>query len=179
MEQTFETAKLTLGLLQVLGWAAVAAGGAVGIFAAEEVGLIVSITAGSLLALIGLGIVVGVQLAIAQISTAEHSGAILAEVRKLSAPEGSGGILMELRKLSSVIDGGQVVSDATNVASQPQVHELSGSPAAEVVRVKGYMGYEISRNGAGRIVVGTKEFRGLLQAEKYIREEVSKGTSEA
>lgn len=179
MDQTFETAKATLGVLQILGWVAVAAGGVVGIFAADEVGLLAAIAGGSFLALIGIGVVVGVQLATAQISTAEHSGAILIEVRKLSAAESSGAILVELRKLSAVTGGGQVANDALDDVpntNPPQAHGSLSGAAAEAVRVKGYMGYEISRNSAGQIVVGSKEFRGLLQAEKYIREVVSKGT---
>lgn len=113
-----------------------------------------------LLASIGLGLVVGVQLAIAQIATAENTAEMLQVMKQDRARSAPGG--PQRSSMSRALDAEVAQSGA------------QGMSATGLQRVKTYKGHLIERRADGSIVVGDEAFSGILSAEKHINDLVAK-----
>lgn len=157
MQQSFQTAKAMLGVLQVIGWAIVGLAAISILIGADEFGFAVALVSGVALGAIGIGIVVGVQLAGAQIATAENTAEMV-------------DLLKRAGQRADVVPSGARAAPMSGGAA------VAGDAGPDQRRVKVYKGYEILKSADGLITVDGEPQKGLLAAERYINGLISKGS---
>jgi hypothetical protein len=141
----FGTAKAVLGFLAFIGWVLSALGSIAFFYLFTQVGLLSALPAVAMVAM-GLLIVAASQMGLAQIATAENTGALLELFR------------------NGKVDLG-VKSTSQNALSTP----ATLAPKKDGSRIKVFKGHEILRTETGVSVDG-KRFGNVLDAEKWINE---------
>lgn len=83
MEKSFVNASFILPLLAWMGWLIVLLGGALALISIGENGFGAQMVSGLMLAGLGLGVVIAVEVALAQIVTATNTSEMLKEMRRI------------------------------------------------------------------------------------------------